>query len=120
MANYCYHDVQVTGDEKLMAEIVRRVDAEWLWAAKKVFDDGDAVVMGQNVFFRYETKGVRLSVVKRIASEFPTARVLHMYQEPNQQLRGIAIYESGKCTSMREVTGQPFQTDNWMSFEELV
>ncbi len=32
MANYCYHDVQVTGDEKLMVEIVRRVDAEWLWA----------------------------------------------------------------------------------------
>lgn len=120
MANYCFHDVQVTGDEKLIAEIGRRVDAEWLWAAKKVFEAGDAVVIGQNVFFRYETKGVWLSEVKRISLEFPTVRVLHKYQEPNGQLRGIAIYESGECTSLREVTGQPFQTDDWMSFEELI
>jgi hypothetical protein len=120
MADYCYHDVHVTGNEKLMAEIGRRVDAEWLWAAKEVFEPGDAVVIGQNVFFRYETKGVRLSEVERIALEFPTARVFHLYQEPNGQVRGIAIYEAGQCTSLREVTGQPFETDDWMSFEEAV
>jgi len=52
MSDCCYHDVQVTGDEELMAEIGRRVDARWLSAAKEMFEDGDLIVIGQNVHLK--------------------------------------------------------------------
>lgn len=59
---------------------------------------------------------MRLAEVERIAFEFPAARVFHMYQEPDAQIRGIAIYESGRRTSLRHMEGARFLVDDWLSF----
>jgi hypothetical protein len=42
-----------------------------------------------------------------------------MYQDPGAQVRGIAIYEGGRCTRLRQVSGTGFRMNDWLSFADF-
>ena len=119
MSKCCLH-VHVTGEEKVIDEIGRALNSRSLSVTATIGTSSLGVtVIGQNIYVDGETDVLALAGIERLAKRYPEVRIVHLYQNLNDRVRGIAIYEGGRRTSFRQVAGAAFRLNDWLSFPDF-